>query len=325
MTATTARTGSAMKIVYMGTPEFAVPPLQKLCEKGYQVGLVVTQPDKARDRGKKIQFTPVKEKALEFGIEILQPEKIRDNIEFTARIQKFKPDVIVVAAYGKILPPELLKIPRLGCINIHASLLPKFRGAAPIHRSIIEGEEKTGVTLMYMEEGLDTGDMIAARSVPIMKKTTALLHDELAELGAELLIRTLPLIEQGISGRTPQDDDLATYAQMITKQDEWVDFSKEPALIERQIRGLNSWPGAYTTYKGERMKLWEADSLDETADRPDGTIIGASKEGIKVAAGGRVLLLKRIQMPGKKAMDVAECLNGYQFETGEILGREEQA
>jgi methionyl-tRNA formyltransferase len=321
MTVITVRTGSGMKIIYMGTPEFAVPPLQKLCENGYQVGMVVTQPDKARDRGKKIHFTPVKEKALEYGIELMQPEKIRDNIEFVARIQKFKPDLIIVAAYGKILPPELLKIPRLGCINIHASLLPKFRGAAPIHRSIMEGEDKTGVTLMYMEEGLDTGDMIAARSVSINKMTTAQLHDELADLGAELLVRTLPLIEQGISGRTPQDNNQATYAQMITKQDEWIDFSRDAAAVEHQIRGLNSWPGAYTTYKGERMKLWEADALDEAANSPDGAIISTSKEGIRVAAGGRVLLLKKIQMPGKKAMDVSECLNGYQFETGEILGR----
>ena len=310
-----------MKIVYMGTPEFAVPPLQKLCENDYQVELVVTQPDKARDRGKKIQFPPVKETALEHGIVVLQPESIRGNVKFIDQIKGIKPDLIVVAAYGKILPAELLQIPRLGCINIHASLLPKYRGAAPIHRSILEGEETTGVTLMYMEEGLDTGDMIAARSTGIGKKTTAELHDELSVMGADLLITSLPYIEKGIGGRTKQDDKRATYAPMVFKQDGLVDFSKSPEEIERLIRGLNSWPGAYTIYHGEPMKLWQAEVLDETANKPGGTIIGVSTQGIKVAAGGRSLLLKRIQMPGKKAMDVSEYLKGNKIEAGEVLGR----
>lgn len=312
-----------MKIVYMGTPEFAVPPLVKLYENGYHVGLVVTQPDKARDRGKKVQFPPVKEKAVEYGLEVIQPEKIRGNEEFIGKIREIDPDLIVVAAYGKLLPAELIHIPRLGCINIHASLLPKFRGAAPIHRSIMEGEETTGVTLMYMEEGLDTGDMISARSTRIGKKTTAELHDELSEMGADLLVKTLPYIEQGINGRTKQDDSLATYAPMIFKEDCLVDFSKPPIVIERLIQGLNSWPGAYTTYHGEQMKLWEAEALDETVNKPGGTIIGASNQGIKVAAGGRALLLKRIQMPGKKAMDVSEYLKGNRIEIGDVLGRSE--
>lgn len=312
-----------MKIVYMGTPDFAVPPLQKLWEHGHRVELVVTQPDKARDRGKKIQFTPVKEKALEYGIEVLQPERIKGNEEFINRIRDIGPDAVIVAAYGRILPPELLHIPRLGCINIHASLLPKHRGAAPIHRSVIEGDEKTGVTLMYMEEGMDTGDIIAARSTKIGRKTTAELHDELSVMGADLLIKTLPCIEIGINGRTKQDDSLATYAPMISKEDEQVDFSRTPEEIERLIRGLNSWPGAYTTYKGARMKLWGADALDEKANEPDGTITEVSKNGIKVAAGGRILLLKRIQLQGKKAMDVSEYLVGNKIETGEVLGRQE--
>ena len=314
-----------MKIVYMGTPDFAVPPLQKLCESGYRVELVVTQPDKARDRGKKVQLTPVKEKALEFGIEVLQPEKIRDNREFLDRIKGIDPDLIVVAAYGKLLPAELLQIPRLGCINIHASLLPKYRGAAPIHRSVINGEETTGVTLMYMEEGLDTGDMISARPTKIGRKTTAELHDELSVMGADLLIKTLPCIEMGINGHTKQDDSLATYAPMIGKEDEQVDFSRTPEEIEQLIRGLNSWPGAYTIYKGERMKLWEAEALDEKSKEPDGTILDVSKNGIKVAAGGRILLLKRIQLQGKKAMDVSEYLAGNKIETGEVLGRQRTA
>lgn len=309
-----------MKIVYMGTPEFAVPPLEKMYENGYQVELVVTQPDKARDRGKKIQFPPVKEKALALGIEVIQPESIRGNEVFIARIKEIGPDLLVVAAYGKLLPVELLQIPRLGCINIHASLLPKFRGAAPIHRSIIEGEETTGVTLMYMEEGLDTGDMIAARSTAIGTKTTAELHDELAVMGADLLTATLPLIEQGTASRTKQDESKATYAPMVFKKDGLVDFSRTPEEIERLIRGLNSWPGAYTTYRGEPMKLWAAEAVDENADKPDGTIIEVSNRGIKVAAGGRALLLKKIQMPGKKAMDVFEFLKGNKITAGEVLG-----
>ncbi len=307
----------------MGTPEFAVPALQKLWENGYQVDLVVTQPDKARDRGKKIQYPPVKEKALEYGIEVAQPDHIRGNEEFIERVRKMAPDLIIVAAYGKILPPELLEIPRLGCINIHASLLPKYRGAAPIHRSIIEGEEITGVTLMYMEEGLDTGDMISARSTKIEKKTTAELHDELAAMGADLLIKTLPCIKQGINGRTKQDENLATYAPMIFKQDGFVDFSKSPEETERLIRGLNSWPGAYTTFRGEQMKLWKAEVCDDTTDQPDGTVISVSNKGIKVASAGRSLLLTRIQLPGKKAMEVSEFLKGNKIETGEILGRRE--
>lgn len=304
----------------MGTPEFAVPPLQKLCESGYQVELVVTQPDKARDRGKRIQFPPVKEKAQEYGIEVLQPESIRGNEEFITRIKEINPGLIVVAAYGKLLPVELLRIPRLGCINIHASLLPKFRGAAPIHRSVIEGELTTGVTLMYMEEGLDTGDMIAARTTEIGKKTTAELHDELSVMGADLLITSLPYIEKGINGKTKQDDSKATYAPMIFKQDGLVDFNKSPEEIERLIRGLNSWPGAYTIYRGEPMKLWQAEASDEIANKPNGTILGVSNQGIKVAAGGRLLLLKKIQMPGKKAMDVSEYLKGNKIEDGEVLG-----
>jgi methionyl-tRNA formyltransferase len=187
----------------------------------------------------------------------------------------------------------------------------------------MEGEDTTGVTLMYMEEGLDTGDMIAARSTPTGKKTTAELHDELAEMGADLLIKTLPYIEQGINGRTKQDESKATYAPMIFKQDGLMDFSRPPEELERLVRGLNSWPGAYTIYRGEPMKIWKAEVLDENADQADGTITGVSDQGIRVAAGGRTLLLTRIQMPGKKAMETREYLKGNKMEAGEVLGRSE--
>lgn len=309
-----------MKIIYMGTPEFAVPPLQMLCDNGYQVVLVVTQPDKARDRGKKVQYTPVKEKALEHGIEVLQPETVKNNREFIDQIKGISPDLIIVAAYGRILPPELLQIPRLGCINIHASLLPKYRGAAPIHRSIIEGEEETGITLMYMEEGLDTGDMIASRSTEIGKKTTEELHDELSVLGGKLLIETLPEIANGTNSRIKQDDSKATYAPMVFKKDGLVDFNHTPEEIERLIRGFNSWPGAYTIYHGEPMKLWQAEVIHENENKPNGTVTDVSDQGIKVTAGGRSLLIKKIQMPGKKAMMVSEYLKGNKITIGEILG-----
>ena len=309
-----------MKIIYMGTPEFAVPPLQMLCDNGYQVVLAVTQPDKARDRGKKVQHTPVKEKALEYGIEVLQPEAVKNNKEFINQIKEINPDLIIVAAYGKILPPELLQIPKLGCINIHASLLPKYRGAAPIHRSIIDGEKETGVTLMYMERGLDTGDIIVSRSTEIGKKTTEDLHDELSLIGGKLLIETMPEIANGTNNRTKQDDIKATYAPMVFKKEGLVDFNKSPEEIERLIRGFNSWPGAYTIYRGEPMKLWQAEVIEENANKPNGTVTEVSDLGIKVAAGGRSLLIKKIQMPGKKAMRVSEYLKGNKITIGEILG-----
>lgn len=313
-------TGESIRIIYMGTPDFAVPPLELLVKNNYPVELVVTQPDRARDRGKKVQFPPVKQKALELGIEVLQPEKVKENHELIERIKDVEPDLIIVAAYGKILPPKLLEIPKLGCINIHASLLPKYRGAAPIHRSIIEGEAITGVTLMYMEEGLDTGDMINSRSTEIGKKTAAELHDELSVIGGKLLIETLPDIIKGTAIRTKQDHSKASYAPMILKKDGLVNFNKEPIEIERLIQGMNSWPGAYTLYRGEQMKLWEAEALDEKSNEPAGTIIETTTQGIKVATGEGTLMIKRIQMPGKKAMDAAEYLKGNRISVGEVLG-----
>lgn len=308
-----------MKIVYMGTPDFAVPPLQMLCDNGYEVGLVVTQPDKARDRGKKVQFTPVKEAALAYGIEVLQPEKIRDNHEFLAQLKAYQPDLIVVAAYGKILPVEILNLPPLGCINIHASLLPKYRGAAPIHRCIIEGEEETGITLMVMTEGLDEGDILALRSVPVANKTTAILHDELSVLGGELLIETLPDIVAGKVKGIKQEAAYATYAPMVFKQDGLIDFSKDPGVIACLIRGMNSWPGAYTFYGQEQMKVWEAEATQKKTDRPGGTILSVSKEGLEVAAGGGTLLITKLQMPGKRPISVGEYIKGNRLEIGTVL------
>lgn len=312
-----------LKTVYMGTPEFAVSGLEALYKSGHEIGFVVTQPDKARDRGKKIQFTPVKEKALELGLEVLQPEKIKGNEEFLDRLKDYNPDLIVVAAYGKLLPPEIIHLPRLGCINIHASLLPRWRGAAPIQRAIMAGDEETGITLMYMEEGLDTGDMIAKKSVKIGKKTQAELHDELAALGGELLSEQLPNLASGNIVREKQDDSLANYASMIFKKDGELDFSKSPQELECLIRGLDPWPGAYSFYKGQMIKIWSAEALDKTTDKADGTILSAAGKGIEIAAGGKVLVADVIQMPGKKRVKAEDFLKGNKLEEGEILRNQE--
>jgi len=309
-----------MKIVFMGTPEFSVPTLSALAQTNCEIGYVITQPDKARDRGKKIQPTPVKECAQALNIEVLQPEKVKGNSELFALLGNFQPDLIVVIAYGKILPVELLKLPRLGCINVHASLLPKYRGAAPIQRSILEGDAQTGVTLMYMEEGLDTGDMIAVSKTDIDKKNAESLHDELSQMGAKLLVETLPAIEAGEIVRIKQNDALATYAPMIFKSDGLIDFSKGADAVERLIRGLYPWPGAYTYLAGETFKIWEAIATDEKNEAEDGTVTAANADGIAIASGGKTLLATVVQVPGKKKMRVDDYLKGKNIEKYTHLG-----
>lgn len=308
-----------MNIVYMGTPDFAVPALEKLAAQ-YQVSCVVTQPDAVRDRGKKIKMTPVKEKALELGMTVLQPDKIKKNDGFFREIRSLEPDLIVVAAYGQILPKEILDLPRLGCINIHGSLLPRFRGAAPIQRAILEGDEETGITIMYMEEGLDTGAMLAKRSTPIQRKNGARLHDELAVMGAELLMETIPKLEAGTLEPIPQDHARSTYAPMISKKDGEIDFTKEPAEIERLIRAFDPWPGAFTSYKGKLLKIWEADVSAAENSAPPGTVLAVSEQGIEIAAGKGTLVARMIQLPGKKRVAVADYLKGNSIETGVVLG-----
>lgn len=308
-----------LKIIYMGTPEFAVPPLRAMAEAGYNVVLTVTQPDKARDRGKKVQPTPVKEAALQYGIEVAQPEKIKNNEEFLTQLRNLSPDIIIVAAYGKILPPALLEIPRLGCVNIHASLLPRFRGAAPIQRSIIEGDEETGVTLMYMEEGLDTGDMIAKSATPIGRKDADELHDELSQMGADLLMEYLPKIAAGDIAPEKQDDSLSCYAPMLTKEEGRADFSHSAQRVERLVRGMGSWPGVTADYGDVRMKIKAADVIEETSEEAPGTILCADKNGVQVACGSGILLITKLQMPGKRAMTVEDYLKGNKIEAGTIL------
>jgi len=306
-----------LKIVFMGTPEFAATALEALAQSEHEVGYVVSQPDKAKNRGKKLLPTPVKEMAEKYGIEVLQPEKIKTSEETINILKEYKPDIAVVAAYGQILSKEILDIPKLGCVNIHGSLLPKFRGAAPIQRSIIEGEEVTGITLMHMSEGLDCGDMIAKVETAIDKKTVDELYEELAKLGADLLLETLPKIEDGTADRIPQDDSLATYAPMLFKADGLIDFSKGAVEIERLIRG---YAGAYTMLDGEVFKIWVAQTEDGNCSQEPGIITEVLKNGIKVATGNGYLILTEVQAAGKKRMDAGSFVRGSHLEVGTKLG-----
>ncbi len=308
-----------MKIAFMGTPEFAVTVLEGLLNTKHEVGLVATQPDKAKNRGKKIQYTPVKEKALEHNIKVLQPEKVRGNEEFLEELKDYRPDIIVVAAYGQILPKEVLELPKYGCVNVHASLLPRLRGAAPIQRAIIEGDEETGVTIMQMSEGLDTGDMLAKESIKIGTMNYSMLHDALAEIGARLMVHTLDLIEEGKISPEPQDDSKSSYAKMVFKQEGKIDFTRQPEAVERLIRGFDPWPGAFCEYEDMVMKLWKAQPLCENTGKEPGTIIEVSVRGIKIACGDGTLLVSEIQIPGKKRVAVSEYLKGNQIKEGIIL------
>ena len=308
-----------MKIAFMGTPEFAVTVLEGLLNTKHEVGLVATQPDKAKNRGKKIQYTPVKEKALEHNIKVLQPEKVRGNEEFLEELKDYRPDIIVVVAYGQILPKEVLELPKYGCINVHASLLPRLRGAAPIQRAIIEGDEETGVTIMQMSEGLDTGDMLAKESIKIGTMNYSMLHDALAEIGARLMVYTLDLIEEGKISPEPQDDSKSSYAKMVFKQEGKIDFTRQPEAVEPLIRGFDPWPGAFCEYEDMVMKLWKAQPLCENTGKEPGTIIEVSARGIKIACGDGALLVSEIQIQGKKRVAVSEYLKGTQIKEGIIL------
>ena len=309
-----------MKIVFMGTPVFAVAALTAIVESGHQVEYAVTRRDKARDRGNKVQHTPVKEKALSLGIEALQPADLSEASEEAVKIAACEPDMIVVAAFGMMLPASILNLPKYGCVNIHASLLPRWRGAAPIQRAIIAGDETTGITIMYMDEGLDTGDIVMKRSTATGGKTASALHDELAAMGAKLITEAIGLIEGGAFTRTAQDEELATYAPMVCKADGALDFSKDPQELERLIRGLDPWPGAYAQYNGEMMKIWEASPLDVENPHAAGTITGISDVGLEISAGGNTLLVTEIQMPGRRRVKIKEFLKGNKIEKFAVLG-----
>ena len=308
-----------MRIVFMGTPDFAVHVLEALAASRHEIAAVVTQPDKPKGRGKNMQFSPVKEKAQELGIPVCQPVRVKEP-EFVETLAAFAPDVIVVVAFGQILSKEILALPKYGCVNVHASLLPKYRGAAPIQWVILDGEEKTGITTMLMDEGLDTGDMLEKAQVDIAPDETGeSLHDKLAAMGGPLILSTLDKLEDGSIIRTKQDDSKSCYAKMLTKQMGRMDFTKTAVVLERQIRGLNSWPSAYCTLGGKTMKVWRAEVEETESTGTPGCVLSADKRGIRVQTGQGVLCIKELQMEGKKRMDADAFLRGYPVETGMIL------
>ena len=307
-----------MKAVFMGTPDFAVPTLQKMIDMGIEVTAVVTQPDKAKGRGKKVIYSPVKECALAHDLPVYQPVRIRKEPEFIQTLRDMQPDVIVVVAFGQILPKEILDIPRLGCVNVHASLLPKFRGAAPIQWSIIDGEEVTGVTTMLMDVGLDTGDMLLKAEIPMdPKETGGSLRDKLAAVGGELLEKTLIGLEAGTIVPEKQDDSQAgEYARMLDKELGHIDFNQPAVVIERLIRGLNPWPSAYTYIDGKTLKIWEAEVLDRNYGCEYGEVAEVTRNCLIIQTGVGALSVKSVQLQGKKRMDIAAFLNGYTIEKG---------
>lgn len=308
-----------MKIVYMGTPDIAGVILKDLIGSKHEVIAAVSQPDKPKGRGGKVSYTPVKEIALKAGIPVYQPEKAKGD-DFFEILKTLSFDIIVVVAYGKILPKRILDLPKHGCINVHASLLPKYRGAAPIQWSVINGEEKTGITIQHMAEGIDTGDMILKRELTLDKKETAgSLYDKLAVLGGQSLLEALTLIEEGRAVRQAQKEEEATYASMLTKELGKVDFTKSALSIERLIRGLNPWPCCYCQLDGKTLKLWDGDVLIEDYKGEPGEVVDIKKDAILIKTGEGTLAVKELQLEGKKRMDAESFLRGYPLKIGAKL------
>lgn len=309
-----------MKVLFMGTPDFAVRILEKIIQSEHEVIGVVTQPDKAKGRGKEMSFPPVKELALQHNLEVYQPIKVREA-DFVQKVRDLAPDIIVVAAFGQLIPKEILDIPLYGCVNVHASLLPKYRGASPIQSAIIDGESETGITIMYMDIKLDTGDMILQDKVTIEKNETAgSLFDKLAELGSELMIKAMKQIMEGTAARIPQDHEKATHVRVLNKELGNIDFSMTAVQIERLIRGLNPWPTAYSKLDGKTLKLWVAEVEEGDSTAEPGTIIEIRKDGIVVVTGDNLLVIKELQLEGKKRMSADAFLRGYSMEPGKRLG-----
>jgi len=304
----------------MGTPDFAAVTLSKLLEAGHQVVAVVTQPDKPKGRGKAIAYSPVKELALQHNIEVLQPVKVKEE-EFIHTLEEINPEVIVVAAFGQILPKRILDMPKFGCINVHASLLPKYRGAAPIQWVVVNGETEAGVTIMHMDVGCDTGDMIIKDKITLEKKETGgSLHDKLAVLGGNLIIKALTLIEEGKAPREQQIEEESTYVKMLSKEDGKIDFSKSAIEIERLIRGLNPWPSAFTSLHGKMLKLWEADAIESEKKGEIGEVVEVTKNSIHIQTGDGILAIKELQLEGKKRMTVDAFLLGYSVNVHDHVG-----
>lgn len=308
-----------MNVVFMGTPDFSVPSLEAIVKDNQRVSCVVTQPDKPRGRGNKVSYSPVKEKAMEYGIPVEQPYRIKKDMEFIERLKSLKPDVIVVVAFGQILPPEVLAIPALGCINVHASLLPHLRGAAPINWAIINGDRETGITTMFMDEGLDTGDMLLKQAVPIDENETAgQLHDKLKLIGGELIVRTLHMLESGNIKREPQDGSLSTYAPMLNKDTGRIIWDKKAGSIKDLVRGTNPWPVAYTYLNDTKLKIWNVETEEVEAGKP-GLIWKVDKSGIHVYAGDKGIIIKEVQIEGGKRVDAHAYTLGHPVNPGLIF------
>ena len=317
-----------MKIVFMGTPELAAIILEDMLAAKEDIIAVVTQTDKPKGRGKEMAFSAVKEVALKHDIPVYQPTRAKDEA-FVAEMAALNPDMIVVAAYGKILPKAIIDMPKYGCINVHTSLLPKYRGSAPINWVIIDGEEKTGVTIMHMDEGIDTGDIILKVEVPIEKKETAgTLHDKLAATGSKALLEALEQIKAGTAKREKQDDSLSNYVKMLDKQLGNIDFNKSAVEIERLIRGLNPWPSAFTSLGEKTLKIWDADVCEDEAlvkqasSMENGTVAFVEKNTFYIKTGDGLLQINELQLEGKKRMHTGDFLRGVSLEAGIHLGKE---
>ena len=310
-----------MKIIFMGTPDFAVGTLRSLAEDGHEITLVVSQPDKPKGRGHAMVPTPVKVVAEELGIPVFQPVKIREAKDV---LEKTEADVCVVAAFGQIIPASILHMKKYGCINVHASLLPKYRGAAPIQWAVIDGEKESGVTIMQMDEGLDTGDMLAKAIVPLDgKETGGSLFDKLSEAGGRLCVETLAKLEKGEITPEKQGESPTAYASMLDKKMGNIDWNKSAVVIERLVRGLNPWPSAYTHLDGKTLKIWACDVLPQSASKGEsGEILEVTKDAIHVQTGDGILVLREIQLAGKARMDAGAFLRGYKVVPGTVLSAE---
>ncbi len=309
---------SKLKTIFMGTPDFAVPCLEVLQAKT-EVLAVITQPDRPKGRGHNLQASPVKQKALEYNLPVLQPEKIKTE-EFTAELERLQPDLIVVVAFGQILSQRILDIPPLGCVNVHASLLPRYRGAAPIHWSIINGEKETGVTTMLMDAGLDTGDMLLKDKVTITEEmTTEELHDQLMAMGGKLLAETIDGLANGTITPEKQDDSISNYAGMLNKETGHIDWSKSAVEIHNLIRGLNSWPVAWSMKDGKNYKFWRTKVENRNSDKAPGTVVELRKNSFCIATGEGLLEVLEIQPPSKKRMSAGDLLRGHGVAVGDIF------
>jgi methionyl-tRNA formyltransferase len=313
-----------MRIVFMGTPDFSVPVLQRLISDGYEIAAVVTQPDRPKGRKKVLTPPPVKVEAEKHGLDVLQPEKIR-NPKQLEEVLAYQPDVVITAAFGQILPKALLEAPKYGCINVHASLLPEYRGGAPIHHAIIDGKRKTGVTIMYMAEELDAGDILTQTAVAIEEDdNVGTLHDKLSQAGAELLSDTLPKLIAGKINPVAQDDAKATFAPNIQREDEKIDWTAGGTAIYNRIRGLNPWPGAYTYYNGQILKIWSAEKTVSAKKSLPGTVIDVRDDAFLVQSGDHIAVrVTQLQPAGKKRMKASQFLKGARLREGDRLGDED--